>query len=74
MSAAIACSGSGAVRGLAGSTGRRNTGFKSFCWRFKLQGLTGPFVDLTRHLVEMTQCAYSFVDCNWKEAEGEVCE
>jgi len=28
----------------AGSTGRRNTGVKSFCWGFKLQGLTGSFV------------------------------
>jgi hypothetical protein len=28
----------------AGSTGRRNTGIKSLCWRFKLQGLTWPFV------------------------------
>jgi hypothetical protein len=27
-----------------GSTGRRNTGIKSLCWRFKLQGLTWPFV------------------------------
>jgi hypothetical protein len=28
----------------AGSTGRRNTGIKSFCWGFKLQGLTWSFV------------------------------
>ncbi len=28
----------------AGSTGRRNTGVKSLCWGFKLQGLTWPFV------------------------------
>jgi Ca2+:H+ antiporter len=28
----------------AGSTGRRNTGIKSLCWRFKLQGLTWSFV------------------------------
>jgi hypothetical protein len=28
----------------AGSTGRRNTGVKSLCWRFKLQGLTWSFV------------------------------
>ena len=33
------------VRSLdAGSTGRRNTGIKSLCWRFKLQGLTWPLV------------------------------
>jgi hypothetical protein len=29
---------------LAGSAGRRNTGVKSLCWGFKLQGLTWPFV------------------------------
>ena len=28
----------------AGSTGRRNTGVKSLCWRFKLQGLAWSFV------------------------------
>ena len=28
----------------AGSTGRRNTGVKSLCWCFKLQGLTWSFV------------------------------
>jgi hypothetical protein len=28
----------------AGSTGRRNTGVKSLCWGFKLQGLTWPFL------------------------------
>jgi hypothetical protein len=28
----------------AGSTGRRNTGIKSLCWRFKLQGLSWSFV------------------------------
>ncbi len=36
----------------AGSTGRRNTGTKSLCWGFKLQGLTRPFVELTSHLVQ----------------------
>jgi len=30
--------------GVAGSTGRRNTGIKSLCWRFKLQGLTWSLV------------------------------
>jgi hypothetical protein len=29
---------------LASSTGRRNTGVKSLCWCFKLQGLTWSFV------------------------------
>src|SRR6188768_2731226 len=37
----------------AGSTGRRNTGVKSLCWGFKLQGLTWSFVELTSHFVEM---------------------
>src|SRR6476660_5541948 len=35
----------------AGSTGRRNTGIKSLCWGFKLQGLTWSFVELTSHFV-----------------------
>src|SRR5262245_23140046 len=37
----------------AGSTGRRNTGVKSLCWGFKLQGLTWSFVQLTSHFVQM---------------------
>ena len=37
----------------AGSTDQRNTGVKSLCWGFKLQGLAGPFVELTRHFVQM---------------------
>src|ERR1700742_4410079 len=40
-------------RGGAGSTGRRNTGVKSLCWGFKLQGLTWSFVELTSHFVQM---------------------
>ncbi|MEY2527727.1 MAG: hypothetical protein QOE73_2498 [Verrucomicrobiota bacterium] len=36
----------------AGSTGRRNTGVKSLCRGFKLQGLTWPFVELTSHVVQ----------------------
>ena len=32
------------AHGGAGSTGRRNTGIKSLCWRFKLQGLTWSLV------------------------------
>ena len=35
----------------ASSTGRCNTSVKSFCRSFKLQRLTGPFVQLTCHLV-----------------------
>src|SRR5271169_4269956 len=38
---------------LAGSTGRRNTGVKSLCWGFKLQGLTRSFVELTSHFVQI---------------------
>ena len=37
----------------AGSTGRRNTGVKSLCWGFVFQGLTWPFVELTRDFVQM---------------------
>ncbi len=37
----------------ASSTGRCNTSVKSFCRSFKLQRLTGPFVQLTCHLVQM---------------------
>ena len=33
-----------------GSTGRRNTCIKSFCWGFNSQGFTWPFVELTHHL------------------------
>ena len=37
----------------AGSTGRRNTGIKSLCWGFKLQGLTWSFIELTSHFVQI---------------------
>src|ERR1017187_7910772 len=37
----------------AGSTGRCNTGVKSLCRGFELQGLTWPFVELTGHFVQM---------------------
>src|ERR1700686_2880651 len=37
----------------AGSTGRRNTGVKSLCWGFKLQGLAWSFVELTSHFVQI---------------------
>src|SRR6266403_108785 len=41
------------VDGGAGSTGRRNTGVKSLCWGFKLQGLTWSFGELTSHFVQI---------------------
>ena len=37
----------------AGSTGRRNTGVKSLCRGFKLQGLTWSFVELASHFVQI---------------------
>src|SRR5664279_2071648 len=37
----------------AASTDRRNTGVKSLRWGFELQGLAWPFVELTRHFVQM---------------------
>src|SRR5450432_2082588 len=37
----------------AGSTGRCNTGVKSLRRGFELQGLTWPFVELTRHFIQM---------------------
>ena len=38
----------------APSIGQRNTCIKSFCRRFKLQRLAGPFVELPRHLVQFS--------------------
>ena len=38
------CMGLAVQSTLAGSTGRRNTGVKSLCWGFKLQGLAWSFV------------------------------
>ena len=35
------------------STGRRNTGVKSLCGGFKLQGLTWSFIELTSHFVQI---------------------
>src|SRR5450759_3198835 len=37
----------------AGSTGRCNTGVKSLCRGFELQGLTWSFIELTRHFVQI---------------------
>jgi len=37
----------------AASTDRRNTGVESFCWGFKLQSLTGPFVELASDFIQM---------------------
>ena len=42
----------------AASIGQRNTGVKSLCRRFKLQRFAGPFVELPRHLVEMSLRVY----------------
>src|SRR5665811_1563414 len=39
---------------VAGSTGRCNTGVKSLRWGFKLQGLTWSFIELTRHLIQIS--------------------
>src|SRR5438034_6548036 len=49
----ISCFAGMSALGSAGSTGRRNTGVKSLCWGFKLQGLTWPFVELPRHFVQI---------------------
>jgi len=38
---------------VAASTDRRNTGIESLCRRLKLQGLAWPFVELSRHFVQM---------------------
>src|SRR6267378_3053210 len=50
----------------AGSTGRRNTGVKSLCWCFKLQGLTWSFVELTSHFVQMGLRMHRQVGALWK--------
>src|SRR6202521_2806108 len=50
----------------AGSTGRRNTGVKSLCWGFKLQGLTWSFVELTRHFVQIGLRVHRQVGALWK--------
>jgi len=36
------------------STGRCNTGIESLYWGFKSQCLTWPFVELTRHFIQMS--------------------
>src|SRR5450432_4513335 len=51
---------------VAGSTGRRNTGVKSLCWGFKLQGLTWSFVELTSHFVQMGLRMHRQVGALWK--------
>src|SRR6266404_7244685 len=50
----------------AGSTGRRNTSVKSLCRGFKLQGLTWPFVELTRHFVQIGLRVHRQVGALWK--------
>src|SRR3984893_16683626 len=52
--------------GAAGSTGRRNTGVKSLRWGFKLQGLTGSFVELTSHFVQIGLRVHRQVGALWK--------
>src|SRR5450432_1388176 len=51
---------------VAGSTGRRNTGVKSLCWGFKLQGLTWSFVELTSHFVQIGLRMHRQVGAFWK--------
>src|SRR6266481_845519 len=52
--------------GPAGSTGRRNTGVKSLCWGFELQGLTWSFVQLTSHFVQIGLRMHRQVGALWK--------
>src|SRR3982074_3429271 len=54
------------LQGGTGSTGRRNTGVKSFCWGFKLQGLTWSFVELTSHFVQIGLRVHRQVGALWK--------
>jgi uncharacterized membrane protein len=51
---------------LPGSTGRRNTGVESLCWGFKLQVLTGSFVELTSHFVQIGLRVHRQVGALWK--------
>jgi hypothetical protein len=44
---------------VAGATGRRNTGVKSFCWGFVLQGLPWPLIELTGGRAGMSASANS---------------
>jgi hypothetical protein len=50
----------------AGSTGRRNTGVKSLCRGFKLQGLTWSFVELTSHFVQIGLRMHRQVGALWE--------
>src|SRR3982074_1482956 len=54
------------LQGGAGSTGRCNTGVKSFCWGFKLQGLAWSFVELTSHFVQIGLRVHRQVGALWK--------
>src|ERR1700704_4706249 len=49
-----------------GSTGRRNTGFRSLCGVFKLQGLTWSFIELTSHFVQIGLRMHRQVGALWK--------
>ncbi len=46
----------------AGSTGRRNTGFKSLCRGFKSQGLAWPLIELAGHFVQASLRVFLRVD------------
>src|SRR5258705_13875800 len=50
----------------AGSTGRGNTGVKSLRWGFKLQGLTGSFIELASHFVQIGLRVHRQVGALWK--------
>ena len=52
---------------VAASTGRCNTSVESLCRCFKPQGFAWPFVELTRHFVQMSLRVYRHVG-----AFGEV--
>ena len=56
----------------AGSTGRRNTGVKSLRWGLKLQGLTGAFVELTSHFVQISLRVYRQVGAPGKVLSEET--
>ena len=55
-----------------GSTGRRNTGVKSLRWGLKLQGLTGAFVELTSHFVQISLRVYRQVGAPGKVLSEET--
>jgi hypothetical protein len=44
----------------------RNTGVKSLCWGFRLQGLTWSFVELTSHFVQIGLRVHRQIGALWK--------